>query len=346
MRFDFHADKRLMAAGDASGNGGVMTFEDQLAGIEAGLTSVKDPAQKQAILQAMEKLKAAKAAVDKNRDTVGTAGTTAAAGVMSKASQDSQENGMIAARNAQDLIKSDIMAIIEMVRQSGVGLMQAEQSIEQVKAGFSGMLQVLGIVAKHLGAEEFGQSCLDLATELKPQLVTMNANAKKAVQDVIKDINAHPELTQGYIVEAQKNGEIAIRRGESAVVEHANRGAKDAGALAQPTGFGNGNADHTGGGSPPALSAAVRKHFGHMITEKTLTGAQGSATGDLLVKSDANHDGKLDAGEQREFGKGAIHLLGAATAAKVNKELGVTGAPNAAPLVIAGPNPNGAMGGN
>jgi len=289
---------------------------------------------RQAALRNIESLRAQKAVIDQNARTVGSNALTATITAQGTGASNTQENGMIAARNAQDIIRQDLAGLVSLFQQSGAGLMQSEQSIEQMKAGFSGMLQILGIVAKHLGAEEFGQSCIDLATELRPQLVTVNGNARTALEGFIRDVNTHPELTGGYIVSAQDAAISGIARSQGAVERSAESGGGSARGITQPTAL---DGQTGGGGGAQTVSNAFRAKIGTAVTAGTVKGPQAPQVIALAIRSDADHNGQLDAGEQRNFRTGAIGMLGAAKAAVLDRSLGVTGAPNATPVVIGAP---------
>ncbi|PZP55221.1 MAG: hypothetical protein DI586_07590, partial [Micavibrio aeruginosavorus] len=215
MKFNFTEDKRLMQASPAAAGGGpsdISSAEDQRLVAElAG----KTPEQQAAIIRQNRELAVQRATADKNAGIVGSSGVEASDSVRKRAAEQSQQNSADAARNTQDVMKDALMKALALYNQSAAGLMQSEQSIEQMKAGVSGMLEVLGVVCKKLGAEDFGQGCLELAEDLKPELVKPNAAALKAIEDYKKSAYLDPTITQGMITYGQNQGGQAIDRGQS-----------------------------------------------------------------------------------------------------------------------------------
>lgn len=319
---------------DGGSTGDVSSKIQGLEGIKAGQT----PEKQRVIQEAIDALKASVQTKTEVSGVVGKAGAQAAASVQSKVGEVSVDSAQNAIRSGQGSQQKSIDTLIALLQQGGNGLMQSKQSIEQMKAGFSGMLEVVGIVAKHLGADDFGDSCLDLAKKLTPEKVNLDAETKQQIENLIKAVPAYlrPEQWESHIEAGRTGANIEISRQQAEVVRQGNDGIDSVAGLKQPTAQGV-IASRGIGGNVPHLTAHMREAISGLISSGEVAGPQGAKVSNLLLKSDTNSDGKLDSAEQRAFGQGAVQLFGQAKAALVNRELGITGAPNAKPLVIAGP---------
>ena len=331
MRLDFHTDKRLMQEANASGSS-----DRQIQAIDQAIAKAENAAQAKLLQETKDILQAQRAAAGRAATTVSGSGPEAAAGVQKKAGDTSLENAANSQRNAQAETLKALDAMLAMLQQSGNGLLQANQSIEQMKASLSGMIQVVGIIAKHLGAEEFGDSCLDLATKLKPDLVTMDPRARKNIEDFQASIkNAlSPQQWDSYVQSGQAAAETAISRGQTSVERAAQDGVRSAGKIEQPNAI-SVIGDRTGG-SAQTVSSAASTSFSKLLKDGVITPDQNKDLREgysAVATQQGNKNGVIDtAGEKMAFSTTIDQMLHSAASAanaqkaeKVKTALGLAG---------------------
>lgn len=240
MRTNFTEDKRIMqsvqeppATGPAPSSN-ITTLEDQaLAAEMVGKTAD----QIAAIIARGRALSATRGVADRNAGVAGSSQAQAAAAAQTTGVRDTQVNADRAASATQDLIKQNLLIPQTQFNQAVTNLMNSENSIEQMKAGFSGMLEVLGIVAKRLGADEFGQGCLDLARDLRPKAVLPNADILARIEGLRSDLNVDPALTQGSVDQGVNSALETAARVQTSVDAAASAGVDAARTVTQPTVF-------------------------------------------------------------------------------------------------------------
>ncbi len=264
MRFDFTEDKRLMEVSGQTGGGSpsILSAEEQQMAVDLGKAG-GDQTKIRDILLKNRDIMARRAAADKNAGVIGGSEAEAQAGVQKRAGDNSLENSANAARNTQDVVKDAYLKAIALFNQSTQGLMNAEQSIEQMKAGFSGMLETLGIVCKKLGLDDFAQGCLDLAKDLRPQLVKPSPEGLKAAEDYKNGVYIDPTVTQGILTAGRKSAAKEVSEQQDAVVQGGVKGVGDASKVPQPTvvdpKYGTSNRTVSSGISIENLNSAMDK---------------------------------------------------------------------------------------
>ncbi len=217
MRFDFTQDKRLMGPEDQSGGAGSLQDTTLKGYMEALLTAKGDTAKTNEIFKQMDAYLAKQNVARATAETAGKSGVESANTVRNKTAGDLQANADRAASKTQDLVGQAWAEQLNLFKQSGQMLLNAQYSIEQTKAGFSGMLEVLGIVAKKLGFNEFSEGCLDLAKELRPQAVAMDPGIQASIEDYKSKATISADRTRGIIANEQAPAQGAIAMGQRAV---------------------------------------------------------------------------------------------------------------------------------
>lgn len=278
MRFmDFLEDRRLMQEAGASAGGvsAAMNAEDQ--GLAAALANAPD-SEKAAIIARWRALVIERATADKNAGVAGTSGAEAQKGVQTRGATGQQQNAEEAARNTTDLLKQNLAGLIKNFEQSVAGLMATEQSVEQMKAGFSGMLKVLGIVCKKLGAEDFGQGCLELADDLKPELVEPSPEGLRRIRELEEQLKVNPAPGAAIISDGQDRGAAAADKGQTRVEDAAREGAGVAGSMPQPSAL-NGSSGSAARGSAGITAAKLDEAMSPLMTgnNPALRGSQAAA---------------------------------------------------------------------
>ena len=224
MRFDSPSDKLLMQQAPTTGSGGNGSIQQSEERILGRAAETADPNAVSAQNQRVQTTRQVQGQVSGAAGTAGVEISREGAVGIARATTENASRAAQYTQESRRKIFEDYIAAFDRAIQYQ---MANENSIEQMKANFSGMIEVLGTVAKFCGAEDFGNGCLELAKKLRPAHVNPHPELIKNLRGATGNVEIFAKDTAGQITGAQADVNTVVANGQEGIRSAAGRAIDD-----------------------------------------------------------------------------------------------------------------------